>query len=83
MRRDIARKTYGETQLVHLVSELATCESAPNTSADHAYFQGPNPCTMLIEELENIWAAIAERDDWSVLEAKLSAIDEMRTAYTA
>lgn len=83
VRRDIARKTYGETQLVHLVSELATCESAPNTSADHAYFQGPNPCTMLIEELENIWAAIAERDDWSVLEAKLSAIDEMRTAYTA
>ena len=36
---------------------------------------------MLIEEVETIWSAIAERDDWKPFEAKLSRIDEMRTAY--
>lgn len=32
-------------------------------------------CTMLIEEVEAIWAAIAETDDWSLLQHK---IDEVR-----
>jgi hypothetical protein len=35
---------------------------------------------MLIDELEAIWSAIAERDDWAPFEAKLAAIDEMRAA---
>jgi len=29
---------------------------------------------MLIDEVEAIWAAIAERDDWSMFEAKIVAI---------
>jgi hypothetical protein len=36
---------------------------------------------MLIEEVEAIWAPIAEADDWSVLSAKIKAIREMREAY--
>ena len=36
---------------------------------------------MLIDEVEHIWAAIAERDDWSGLYEKLTQIDEMREAY--
>ncbi len=31
-------------------------------------------CDMLIEEVEAIWAAIAERDDWSPLQQKIDAI---------
>ena len=31
---------------------------------------------MLIEEIEAIWAAIADHDDWSPLHAKLAAIDQ-------
>jgi serine/tyrosine/threonine adenylyltransferase len=31
-------------------------------------------CDMLIEEVEAIWAAIAERDDWSPLQRKIDAI---------
>jgi serine/tyrosine/threonine adenylyltransferase len=31
-------------------------------------------CDMLIEEVEAIWAAIAERDDWSPLQLKIEAI---------
>jgi protein adenylyltransferase len=45
-----------------------------------AYFQRAAPCSMLIDEVEAIWAPIAERDDWSLFEAKLAAIDEMRAA---
>ncbi len=47
----------------------------------HAYFQGKTPTTMLIDEVEAIWSAIAEGDDWSAFEEKLSAIAVMREAY--
>lgn len=46
----------------------------------HPYFSGA-PLTMLIDEVEAIWAPIAERDDWSALEDKLRRIAEMREAH--
>lgn len=46
-----------------------------------AYFEKHAPSTMLIDEGESIWTAIAERDDWSLFEEKLAAIAEMRAAY--
>ncbi|MEO0697448.1 MAG: YdiU family protein [Pseudomonadota bacterium] len=48
---------------------------------DHAYFQRERPVTMVIDEVETIWAAIADRDDWSLLNAKLKDIAEMRDAH--
>ena len=47
----------------------------------HPYFSGAGPCTMLIEEVEAIWAPIAADDDWSAFEAKLADIEGMRAAY--
>ena len=38
---------------------------------------------MLIDEMEALWAPIAERDDWSALHAALDEIEEMRQAYSA
>jgi serine/tyrosine/threonine adenylyltransferase len=38
------------------------------------------PCAMSIEEVEAIWAAIAERDDWAPLHAKVAAIRAHRAA---
>jgi hypothetical protein len=38
---------------------------------------------MLIEEVEAIWAAIAEADDWAPFEAKVAAIRQMGDALTA
>lgn len=81
VRKDIAQKTYGDTRLKPLVTDLANCASAPNAKADHPYFQGTAPCTMLIEEVEHIWDAISERDDWSVLESKIDAIETLKSAY--
>ena len=47
---------------------------------DHAYWQGPAPQSMLIGEVEAIWAAIAERDDWAPLFAKVDAVRAMGDA---
>ncbi|QNM82633.1 YdiU family protein [Sphingomonas sabuli] len=44
------------------------------------YWADAEPCSMHIEEVEAIWAAIAERDDWSPLDAKVAAIRRMGQA---
>jgi uncharacterized protein YdiU (UPF0061 family) len=44
------------------------------------YFQGDAPCALLIDEIEALWAAVAERDDWEPLHDKLAAIDALRMA---
>ncbi len=52
-----------------------------NVNLGHAYFKMPKPRTMLIEEMEAIWAPIAERDDWSGFDAALAEIALMGEAY--
>ena len=42
------------------------------------YFQSPTPTSLLIDEIEAIWAPIAEDDDWSAFEAKLADIEALR-----
>lgn len=46
----------------------------------HAYFERDRPVTLIIDEVENVWAPIAERDDWSLFEAKLRDIASLREA---
>ncbi len=48
----------------------------------HPYLQRSTPHTMLIDEVETLWTAIAERDDWSLFEAKLAQLEEMRAALS-
>jgi len=47
---------------------------------EHPYWSDDAPCSMLIEEVEAIWAAIAERDDWQPLHNKVNAIRRMGAA---
>lgn len=47
----------------------------------HSYFQNEKPCTLLIEEIEEIWKPIAENDDWTAFENKLKAIRAFRGIY--
>ena len=49
----------------------------------HPYWADPAPCSMLIEEVEAIWDAIAERDDWAPFEAKIAAIRRFGDAMAA
>ena len=51
----------------------------PRRPRDHAYWAG-EPCSMLIDEVEAIWAPIAEADDWAPLYAKVAAIRAMGAA---
>ena len=53
---------------------------AARKSRTHAYWRDDTPCSMLIGEVEAIWSAIAERDDWSLLHAKVDAIRDMGAA---
>ena len=70
------------------VSRLSTpcapvCWSAsPPDSAnlDHPYFAG-KPCTLLIDEIEALWAPITAEDDWSGWHAKLNEIAVAAEAY--
>jgi uncharacterized protein YdiU (UPF0061 family) len=52
-----------------------------DVNLDHAYFTREKPRTMLIDEMEAIWAPTAEGDDWSLFESTLSEIAQMRDAY--
>jgi uncharacterized protein YdiU (UPF0061 family) len=45
------------------------------------YFAAPEPQELLYDEIEVIWADIAERDDWTAFNAKLEAIEEARRAW--
>ncbi|BBD97543.1 YdiU family protein [Sphingobium amiense] len=47
---------------------------------DHAWWADAAPCSMHIEEVEAIWSAIDERDDWQPLHAKVAAIRRMGAA---
>lgn len=44
---------------------------------DHPYWKDGAPQSMLIDEVEAIWAAIAENDDWEPLHAKVAALRRM------
>jgi uncharacterized protein YdiU (UPF0061 family) len=45
------------------------------------YFAKPEPEELLYDQIEALWSAIAERDDWSPFEAKLAAIEAARLGW--
>jgi uncharacterized protein YdiU (UPF0061 family) len=63
-----------------LEAALAPYRPRGGARLEHPYFARSAPCTLLIDEIESIWDAIAQRDDWSPFEAKLARIEEMRDA---
>ena len=69
-------ETYGEPW-ADVRAALASYE--PRKDRSHAYWSG-EPCSMLIDEVEAIWAPIAEHDDWTLLNAKVAAIRAMGEA---
>ncbi len=71
---------YDTPEFSPLREALAEHETA-DARLDHPYFRHRTPCGMLIDEVEALWAPIAERDDWSTLHQKIEDIAEMREAY--
>ena len=78
LRRPDAQGLYAAEAFTQLAEALAGY--TPRQAFSHAYWAGHAPCSMHIEEVEAIWAPIAERDDWSALYAKVEAIRAMGDA---
>ena len=74
--RDPGEDSFGSPPFRALAAALAG-RSAPIT---HPYWSDPEPCSMHIDEVEAIWSAIAERDDWAPLNEKIVAIRRMGEA---
>jgi uncharacterized protein YdiU (UPF0061 family) len=57
--------------------ELARLLAGRERAKTHPYWSDPEPCSMHIDEVEAIWSAIAERDDWQPFNKKVKAIRTM------
>ena len=69
---------YGEMR--RAFAKMLSDYRNPGT-AGHSYWAKADPCSMLIDEVESIWSAIADRDDWALLNRKISAIRIMGEAH--
>ncbi|HXH00303.1 MAG TPA: YdiU family protein [Sphingomicrobium sp.] len=77
------REAADEMYRVPAFEPLRSALAGRERPLSHPYWNDPAPCSMLIEEVEAIWAAIAERDDWSLFEAKIVAVRRMGEAMAA
>ncbi|WIA54068.1 YdiU family protein [Sphingobium sp. WTD-1] len=73
---------YSEPIWAELRDQLADHPPVPG-ARDHAYWSDEAPCSMHIDEVEAIWSAIDQSDDWSLLHAKVAAIRRMGEAHGA
>jgi len=73
-------KRYKSEKAAGMVSALKNYSPANPAALQAPYFKKGIPCTMLIDEVEDIWSHIAERDDWAPFNAKIDNIREMGEA---
>lgn len=74
-----AAEAYEEDSFADFRPLVAGYAALPG-AAGHAYWSDEGPCSMHIDEVEAIWSAIDERDDWAPLEAKIAAVRRMGEA---
>ena len=79
--RDPGAEAYPGEAFRKLAGQLAGRDN-PAARA-HPYWSDEQPCSMHIDEVEAIWAAIADADDWSPFEAKIAAVRWMAEAMHA
>ncbi|GAB5347841.1 protein adenylyltransferase SelO family protein [Alteriqipengyuania sp. 357] len=68
----------GQSAGEELTATLADYDAIPT---EHPYWQEDAPQSMLIDEVEAIWSAIDERDDWQPLYTKVDALRRMGEAH--
>ncbi|MAP95552.1 MAG: selenoprotein O [Ponticaulis sp.] len=71
---------YAQESFAPVRADLMGRSSSPTAQLDHAYFARRTPETLLIDEIEHLWSAIADDDDWSLFHAKLDGIAQKRDA---
>jgi serine/tyrosine/threonine adenylyltransferase len=77
-RRISARESYGE--LRSAFADILADYKYPE-EAGHEYWTDSQPCSMLIDEVETIWSAISEQDNWQPLYQKIEDIRRMGEAH--
>jgi len=60
--------------------KLAHLLRGRETARSHPYWSDPGPCSMHIDEVEAIWSAIADKDDWRPFDEKVRAVRRMGEA---
>ncbi|MCM8556333.1 protein adenylyltransferase SelO family protein [Sphingomicrobium sediminis] len=75
---DPGGEAYASSEWRALADLLA--ERTNPDARSHEYWSDEAPCSMHIEELEARWDAIADKDDWAPVEAKVAAIRRMGEA---
>ncbi len=79
--RSPVASAYAGEAFVPVREALEAYEPAGSANLGHPYFARSIPRTMLIEEMEALWAPIAEHDDWDAFHSALAEIEQMRDAY--
>ena len=77
--RNPAHEIYRDAEF----DDLRALLEGRQRSLTHPYWSDPAPCSMHIDEVESIWAAIVENDNWSPFELKIEAVRRMGDAMTA
>ena len=72
---------YGGDAFIEFRGRLADFEPARPERLEAGYFARPDPEELLYDQIEALWSAIADRDDWTPFEAKLTTIEEARSAW--
>jgi uncharacterized protein YdiU (UPF0061 family) len=73
---------YASSAFESLRSELERRTPTAPEALHKAYFQRSTPCTLIIDEVERVWSAIAERDDWAPFQQKIADIRELGAALS-
>lgn len=73
-RRSPAAAHYDEPRFRPVLTALAGWSAAHPERLQHPYFNGEQPCSLLISEVEALWSAIELGDVWSPLQDKIEHI---------
>lgn len=77
-----AGSAYADAAWGAFRDRIASFDAIPGARG-HDYWSDADPCSMHIEEVEAIWSAIDQRDDWQPLHEKVAAIRRMGAAHAA
>lgn len=75
-----AKRHYTTPEFLKLWTSLSQYQASAPERLEREYFQRSSPETLLIDEIEHLWASIADEDDWSLFQAKLDGISAKRKA---
>jgi uncharacterized protein YdiU (UPF0061 family) len=70
-------KKYSKYSTENLFAALSKAEILDLSKKENTYFKNEKPETLLIDEIESIWTAINQNDDWSLFNSKIQSIRKM------